>query len=316
MSKGIDAISFVDEYTFWFLVDDQLHRTSDGGRTFTVIEPQFSPPKARGRILCSGMWLRSQSEAWGVCDDRLFRTVDGGSHWKAAEQPDPAPRVFQVSMFDQDVGIAVGWGLLRTANGGRSWQEIEKPFSDFAKEISCASTGFCALLASTRGPLLITSDRGLTWSDAEMPLRPGRQDQIWRVHAFAPDKTMAVGYDTGFNVDAELETYARGTPAPAGGGLILKWDGSGWTRIIHPKPQTLSGAYFVDENNGWLFADWNEIYKTTDGGQTLQFVPDYFRQLHAPTATAQAEQIATMIAGATATAEAEAEQTPAPEETP
>jgi hypothetical protein len=72
----------------------------------------------------------------------------------------------------------------------------------------------------------------------------------------------------------------------------------------------------VDESNGWLLAYENQIYKTTDGGQSLEFVPDYFRQAAVATATAEAEEMATAVAAATATAEAAAEQTPPPEETP
>jgi photosystem II stability/assembly factor-like uncharacterized protein len=71
-------------------------------------------------------------------------------------------------------------------------------------------------------------------------------------------------------------------------GFVLKWNGSTWTRFDHSEPDCFTGVHFVDENNGWLFASehMNRIYKTTDGGRTLQFVPDYFRQLAVQTPAA------------------------------
>jgi photosystem II stability/assembly factor-like uncharacterized protein len=85
------------------------------------------------------------------------------------------------------------------------------------------------------------------------------------------------------------EMFAQGGPrfpthAPAQG-LVLKWDGSTWTRITHAVPNAFSGGYFVDDSNGWLLSYEHQIYKTTDGGQTLQLVNDYFRQLAALTPT-------------------------------
>ena len=54
--------------------------------------------------------------------------------------------------------------------------------------------------------------------------------------------------------------------------------------MSRPDMDGIGHAYFVDSSNGWIigYGD-NVIYKTADGGQTLQFVPDYFRQIAALT---------------------------------
>jgi len=93
---------------------------------------------------------------------------------------------------------------------------------------------------------------------------------------------VTIGVDAGYT-SSEFLASGSTINLPQPRGLLLIRNGSTWTRITHAEPKEFFGAYFLDENNGWLFASDNRIYKTTDGGRTLEFVPDYFRQLAAQT---------------------------------
>jgi photosystem II stability/assembly factor-like uncharacterized protein len=136
------------------------------------------------------------------------------------------------------------------------------------------------------GPTFLSDDRGQTWRDLNVPLMPGGQDDIKGFRVIAANQVVIVGQDAGINFEREIrgktgmDTAVRHPPAR---GLILKWDGTTWTRITHAMPQSFGGVFFVDWNSGWLFAYENGLYKTTDGGQTIEHVADYFEQIEALT---------------------------------
>jgi photosystem II stability/assembly factor-like uncharacterized protein len=314
----IHTIHFLDANTFWTVFEGEVQQikfSEDGGRILATLEPG---PATTAGAACRGLFFRTATEGFAACETRLLRTHDGGGHWERIVLPQGLSTVWQVWMFDDREGIAVGRGVARTTDGGSTWEAVPGAPSTL-RDVTCHTpSGFCAGFGGTgsRAPILLSRDRGLTWEESGVPLKAGGQDEVRALHAFAPNRLVVVGSDAGFNVDADLDAIARGTPAPAPQAFLLKWDGSTWTRITHAQPRTFAGAYFVDESNGWLLAYENQIYKTTDGGQTLEFVPDYFRQAAVATATAEAEEMATAVAAATATAEAAAEQTPPPEETP
>ena len=93
------------------------------------------------------------------------------------------------------------------------------------------------------------------------------------------------GKDSGRNRQDLAPYLGTGTPIPTFGpelALLLSWDGTAWTRISHPELHNIAGVSFVNSTDGWIigFGD-NVVYKTTDAGHTLTFVPDYFRQVAA-----------------------------------
>jgi photosystem II stability/assembly factor-like uncharacterized protein len=280
-------VFFLDQDRFWLLErGGTLHHTSDGGRSFTQRMLEYVDENGKRDIpICGSLFFLDQGEGWAACFSSLLHTIDGGDHWEVVSLPDHPPQVGYVWMFDGREGIATGGrGLIRTTDGGQSWHVIRSPFqaSRRVKSISCTPSGFCAALLWIYGPLLVSNDRGLTWRDAQIPLKPDQQDQISGVHAFAENGVVAVGTDKGFTFQ-DLEREDLSSPPPLG--LILKWNGSTWTRITHPVPTTFAGVHFVDADNGWLLAYRHQIYKTRDGGQTLEFIVDYFRQLAALTPT-------------------------------
>jgi photosystem II stability/assembly factor-like uncharacterized protein len=295
-ADNITAISFLDPSHFWVLRGDgRLLRTTDGGRIFQTGMLEYNEP-GEGTVQggCPVLFFKSSTEGWGACGS-LVHTIDGGRTWKRVELPEEAGEVWDVFMFDENEGVAVGGenpGLggagraARTTDGGRTWQAVAEPPRRRAGEMSCTRDGFCAAKAGGQyGPVFVSDDRGQTWRDLNVPLMPGRQDELKGFRVIAANQVIIVGEDGGVNFDRDIRDKMGDidVPHPPSRGLILKWDGTTWTRITHEMPQSFGGVFFVDWNSGWLFAYERGLYKTTDGGQTIEHVADYFEQIEAQT---------------------------------
>ncbi|MBI4515916.1 MAG: hypothetical protein HY699_08895, partial [Deltaproteobacteria bacterium] len=280
--KASTAAFFLDGSTFWVLGDDgTLTRTTDGGRTFVEQRARVLDVSGRPvRLLCGGLFFRNLSDGWVACGDELLHTVDAGASWQRVKLPPRKELIFNIWFFNEREGMAVGDGAVRTDDGGQTWQAVGAA-PERITELSCSRSGFCVV--NTHGPLFASSDHGRTWANMNIPLKPGERDELRGFQAVSANLVVAVGRDTGETSQEFDRRMAVGGPRPPVRGLILKWDGSIWSRITHDQPHNFAGVFFVDANYGWFPVSENTIYKTTDGGQTLQFVPDYFRQIAALT---------------------------------
>jgi photosystem II stability/assembly factor-like uncharacterized protein len=282
---------FLNAERFWLFTDkNEIYRTTDGGRTFDGYKPRFADPESRGgEATCGSLFFRTEEEAWAPCSDSVQKSTDGGRTWRVVRVLKGATLSY-IWMFDAREGIAVSnggeGGILRTADGGITWKRV----SDRNGQLGCTRDGFCVAWVSVPGWVLASNDRGRTWQDLHIPLRGDGEDMLSKVQVVHSRLILAVGEDVGFtNAElARMATGEKGIKRPPQG-FMLTWDGSGWTRINHSDPDNFSGLHFIDENHGWLFANGRvkeeptRVFKTSDGGRTLQFVPDYFRQLAALT---------------------------------
>jgi photosystem II stability/assembly factor-like uncharacterized protein len=287
---GIESLFFLDAQRFWILYQGgELHTTVDGGRTFVVKDQRFLDYATGDQLgLCGQLFFRTATDGWTLCARSLLKTGDGGQNWTPTLQPHELDDSFQLYRFTDDEGIAVGQlhGLFRTTNAGAIWTAV--PSAPRLTHLSCTSAGFCAGLRGYSA-VFASTDRGQSWQDLHVPLQLPDRDKITGIQAVAPSIVIVAGTDKGYSAQQDVYPYVGSrTPIPTHPmpprGLVMRWDGSAWTRFTHNEPPNLRGMYFVDAQHGWLTAiDENLIYKTTDGGQTLQFVPDYFRQIAALT---------------------------------
>ncbi len=291
---GIAPVFFLDGQTFWIWdADGSLKRTTDGGITFTSYNrPTFIDLAKQAKFpICGKLFFLTAADGWSICGSSVLTTNDGGRSWGAKLLP-PALRggYVQIHMFDAQDGIAVGSSepVIRTTDGGHTWTVVSgAPGPD---RLSCTSGGFCAGLGGLHGPVFVSADQGLSWRDIHIPLQQPDRDEIYSIQAISPGTVVAAGCDVGFSPSTDLAPYiGKRVLVPTFGpelALILDWDGTSWTRITHSDLKSFSGGYFVDADNGWLAGmDNNLVFKTNDGGRTLQFVPDYFRQIAALTPT-------------------------------
>ncbi len=285
----IESAFFLDSQTLWVLyVGGALYASADGGQTFSNSRPKFiDPTTAQSEPICGRLFFLDASRGWTACGNQMLKTTDGGQDWTVIVLPRAAaPR--SVLMVDSARGIAttVHGLLLYTSDGGTAWFEV--PNSPHLEQLSCTAMGFCAGLGSENGPIFLSSDGGQTWEDTQAPIQPANRDRIRQVKALSPALLLAVGSDVGLSYLEDVKPYVGTGTFPATSSepraIILKRDGPTWTRLTPDGPQSLSGLYFVDGQHGWLTgSEYNLLYRTDDGGASLTFVPDYFRQIAALT---------------------------------
>jgi photosystem II stability/assembly factor-like uncharacterized protein len=161
--------------------------------------------------------------------------------------------------------------IYRTTDGGSTWQKLDSGTGKSIYDISFAdqNNGWAV---GRRGLILHTTDAGDTWSRQQSPRFPVRH--IFAVHAVTPDMAWAVGdwgaryvtHDGGatwrdasmlmsedhpafqYLDDEQLEIYASG-------GKVYD-------------DTYLNDVFFLDEQNGWIAAEYGLIYRTADGGAT------------------------------------------------
>lgn len=300
---------FLDTERFWVKTsqvslgepdEHLLFQTTDGGRTFESYPADFAPT-GRGRPdVCTWLHFRTATEAWASCRHSLQKSTDGGRTWSVVRALGDGLDLEHLWMFSEVEGLARvrnPGGAARTEDGGVTWKQMS---SDVVGELRCADDDFCLAWTRRKGPVFASRDRGRTWQDIGLPLQADERDLLWDVQPVRDQLVVAVGEDLGFTATElnRIEAWDTGIEKEPPRGFVLKWNGSNWNRIDHADPDGFNGVFFVDAEHGWLFAhgrvkaEPNRVFKTSDGGQTLQFVPDYFRQLAAATATAQAEAAA------------------------
>jgi photosystem II stability/assembly factor-like uncharacterized protein len=180
-APSLQAIQFVDASHGWAAGNGRILATSDGGHSWTR---QYAGPAALYQLD-----FTDAAHGWAVGKDVLLRTTDGGATWTAAADPAssasrPGPRcqdIDTVHFVSPSVGYAVAGGasgtvapvlgglsgpyagshLLRTADGGQTWQQLGgTPANPESACFSSASNGYLG----TPGVIWHTSDGGTTWT--------------------------------------------------------------------------------------------------------------------------------------------------------
>ena len=164
---------------------------------------------------------------------RIYRSDDGCKTWtKVLERTDPSFFFDAIDFWDQQTGIVMGdpikgkLCLFKTIDGGKSWKQLESAPKTNPGEAGFAASGtnmittgdnlLVALGSATENTLpttsriLMSEDRGATWTAAEVPIKRTPSAGIFSLH-FTSDKcVIAVGGDYK-NPDAVDGTLARST---------------------------------------------------------------------------------------------------------
>lgn len=159
----------------------------------------------------------------------IYRTQDGGQNWEKL-QSGTEKSIYDISFADEKTGWAVGRRglILHTSDGGENWTRQQSPRHPVRHIFSVhAVTPDIAWTVGDWGARYVTRDGGETWEDASLLV-----DETNPTFKYLDDEMLEKFYAGEKVYD---DTY-------------------------------LNDVFFLDEQNGWIAAEYGIIYTTADGG--------------------------------------------------
>lgn len=145
--------------------------------------------------------------AVACADNGLWRTTNGGVGWSFVNTT-PLSGFFGADFVDANFGVAVGYDVMTTFDGGASWNFVMTPGA-VLRDVAFAD-GLNGWAVGDGGAILATVDGGNTWN----PQPSGTTAGLWTVEAVSSLSAWAAG--TGGTVLVTHDGGATWTPvAPA-----------------------------------------------------------------------------------------------------
>ena len=228
----------------------------------------FAAPSARGPWSRFGTGLTGRevlslgligSEVIAGTDDGLFLSEGATGAWQrlttVVDGVDVHPRVTDVAAIaPRTVLAATSKGLLRTADGGRTWQRTPLGMSEPISALAISPSDQSLVIAATALGIFKSADGGGTWTQVSA----GFGDVSAHTIAFVPSDDRVLFAATGkglFRSADQGVTWTRST-----GGIP-------WTDItglaVHPDGRTIYASDFT----------WGGIFRSADGGATWERLP-------------------------------------------
>ncbi|MFT6166114.1 MAG: photosystem II stability/assembly factor-like uncharacterized protein [Vicingaceae bacterium] len=287
--NSIRGMSVVDSNTVWLSgANETILRSVDQGESWETI----TTPDADSLDFRS-VHAFSKSSAIVVSAGfpaRAYKTNDAGTSWSLVyENKDSLAFMNSIVFKNEREGIIIGDQingrhlLLRTGNGGVTWQRIDsadvpKPL---AVENGFAASGTC-ITVSKSGRFFIglggeqarifSSINGYKWKAKTTPLVHGEPSSgIYSIHACGTGKIMAVGGDY---------TEIDSSHFP----IISMNDGKSWIKAKGKVDGYRSIINYSKQGNFWVTGGTNGLEMSTDDGvnwtkfscqdiNTLRFLP-------------------------------------------
>ncbi len=161
--EGMTAFSFADALTGVGVAATGLHRTTDGGITFDLVQPGDA----------SAVAFLSPSVAVAIVDGSFARSLDGGATWTPGADAAARSALLAVS-----ADVILAWGrsgtypdyddrILRSEDAGATWVDLGEVIDPgpFATSAAFAVVDPTIVVASDgAGKLYRSSDAGQTWA--------------------------------------------------------------------------------------------------------------------------------------------------------
>jgi photosystem II stability/assembly factor-like uncharacterized protein len=185
-------------------------------------------------------------------DSRIYRTTNGGQTWTLVFQnTDPNAFYDCMAWFDKHRGLALSdpvngrFRILATNDGGLTWHVVDADMPPaLPLEFAFAASGQCITTAGGRdvwfgtggdavARVFHSSDRGLTWTVANTPVRSGPSAGVFALAFRDPRHGLAAGGDF------LLETASPDAHALTNDG------GASWSLATGAPDEYRSGAHWV-----------------------------------------------------------------------
>lgn len=118
-----------------------------------------------------GLDFVDAQHGWAVGGTHLLRTTDAGRHWRALPDSSCHP-VESVHFVSSSAGFGIRDGLVRSTDGGLSWQPMRAPARVQSECFQDRSTGW----VGTAHGIYATTDAGHSW--APVVARPAGRSQL------------------------------------------------------------------------------------------------------------------------------------------
>jgi len=283
--EGVRSLHMIDATMGWAIAGNAVLRTADGGSSWQDVTPPgsaFGGASVTDFLTASLAWIALPQA--NQATTTIFRTSDSGKHWQ--ESTVQAPFVKRISFIDAQQGWilsgkenaadapAESVEVLRTTNGGQTWQSIstalvsdttppgQLPYGGQKAEISFlnTSTGWVTgtVTANDLAWLYVTHDGGKTWYQQTL-LRPQGISSaqlliLAPIFFSATDGLLPVRF-------ADLTT-GRGIATA----FYRTHNGGASWQPTAPVLTVLTASSFPDMQQGWI-TDGTSLFVTNDGGQ-------------------------------------------------
>ncbi|MEZ5014256.1 MAG: fibronectin type III domain-containing protein [Chitinophagales bacterium] len=203
-----------------------------------------------------------------LCENgNFFQSTNDGSTWNSKTSPTSATlfwgyydMAFDVSNVDADLIFAGGLEVVRSTNGGTSWNVKSQTGDDTEDDyVHADSHAFAAhptnsnkLFTGNDGGVFQTLDKGTTWADRSDGLRIAQAYRL-STSALSPDRVLSGWQDNGTNY----------------------WNGTSWEEIDQSTWDGMEAIIdYTDDDRMYLAHQYGDVKRTTNGGLTWTNISD------------------------------------------
>ncbi len=230
------GLFFINSQVGWIGNNLYIARTSNGGQSWTCAN--------QGNAFESIYFTNIQNGYAVNSTGALMRTTNSGSTWSITTG---YPALYSIYFFDAQNGWAVGKTILRTTNGGQSWEDLG--FMNSIAPVSYSGLDDVFFTDSQNGwaaggRLFHTSNGGKDWILQPSPGASSFFNDIYFLN-------QQLGWIVGAS------------------GIIYKTTNGGQTwATLNTGSNCISNVFFINAQIGWAVGSNKTIIKTTNGGQS------------------------------------------------
>ena len=278
VTASLRGASAVSETVAWVSGSEgTVLRTADGGRTWRPLTVTSERLDFRDIDAADERTAYALSIGTGP-SSRIYKTTDGGATWALQfTNPDATGFFDAMAFWDASHGVIVGdsvegaFSIFLTEDGGRTWTPAprtglppalagEGAFAASGTNVAVhgANDAWFVTNGAGRSRVLHSSDRGRTWTVADLPLAAGQSTGVFSV-AFR-DRTHGVVVGGDYSREAETGNNAAWTSDGGRTWTLVRDRGlSGFRSVVAHAPGSKAAFIAVGPQG----ADWSE-----DDGRT------------------------------------------------
>ncbi|RPI65082.1 MAG: T9SS C-terminal target domain-containing protein [Ignavibacteriales bacterium] len=153
----LKTISFINDQVGWIAGEqNRIYKTIDGGANWTL---QYVDSLFQYWPIIEQIFALDEMNIYGSTLGGFIRSTDGGNSWQSSSFPDY--NSLKIFFKNPLVGYAYGSDLLKTTDGGISWNRVSRSIKDQIIKIDFVNTlkGW----ALSYDKLYVTTDGGFNW---------------------------------------------------------------------------------------------------------------------------------------------------------